>query len=205
MLNTQQINLELIVNGDPVSERVAPDTSLIELLRLTLGLTGTNQGCDTAQCGACTVLVDGQAIKSCNVLALQMQGRAITTIEAPTLHIMQQVFIDHGALQCGYCTSGMIMRAVAMVHERVAIDEHAVALALGGNLCRCTGYHNIVQAVMQGLTILRASQHLRGIIDTDRLDHTNGLEGELDVSGIHSTYGEHNEKHKTIKTNQGSL
>jgi aerobic carbon-monoxide dehydrogenase small subunit len=205
VLNTQQINLELIVNGDPVSERVAPDTSLIELLRLTLGLTGTNQGCDTAQCGACTVLVDGQAIKSCNVLALQMQGRAITTIEAPTLHIMQQVFIDHGALQCGYCTSGMIMRAVAMVHERVAIDEHAVALALGGNLCRCTGYHNIVQAVMQGLTILRASQHLRGIIDTDRLDHTNGLEGELDVSGIHSTYGEHNEKHKTIKTNQGSL
>jgi xanthine dehydrogenase iron-sulfur cluster and FAD-binding subunit A len=118
---------------------------------------------------------------------------------------MQKAFIDHGALQCGFCTSGMIMRAVAMVHERVAIDEHAVALALGGNLCRCTGYHNIVQAVMQGLTILRASQHLRGIIDTDRLDNTNGLEGELDVSGIHSTYDEHDEKHKTIKTNQGSL
>ncbi len=155
MLNTPQIDLELIVNGEPVSQQVAPDTSLIELLRLTLGLTGTNQGCDTAQCGACTVLVDGLAIKSCNVLALQMQGRAITTIEAPTLHLMQQAFIDHGALQCGYCTSGMVMRAVAMVNERVAIDEHAVAQALGGNLCRCTGYHSIVQAVMQGLRQMR--------------------------------------------------
>jgi carbon-monoxide dehydrogenase small subunit len=194
VITTHQFKLELQVNGKQVAQLVAPDTSLIELLRLDLGLTGTNQGCDTAQCGACTVLVDGQAIKSCNVLALQMQGRAITTIEglnlnpAPTgtervttqatqatqttqtvhqahhapesnksqpLHIMQQAFIDHGALQCGYCTSGMIMRAVAMVHERVAIDEHAVALALGGNLCRCTGYHNIVQAVMQGLTKLR--------------------------------------------------
>ena len=230
MSNAHQFKLKLQVNGKQVSQHVAPDTSLIELLRLDLGLTGTNQGCDTAQCGACTVLVDGQAIKSCNVLALQMQGRVVTTIdglnlaptgtehlttqatqtahdanEAPTLHIMQQAFIDQGALQCGYCTSGMIMRAVAMVHERVAIDEHAVALALGGNLCRCTGYHNIVQAVMQGLTILRASQHLRGIINTDRLDHTNGLEGELDVSGIHSTHDEHDEKHKTIKTNQGSL
>jgi aerobic carbon-monoxide dehydrogenase small subunit len=184
MSNAHQFKLELQVNGKQVSQHVAPDTSLIELLRLDLGLTGTNQGCDTAQCGACTVLVDGQAIKSCNVLALQMQGRAITTIEAPTLHMMQQAFIDHGALQCGFCTSGMIMRAVAMVHERVAIDEHAVALALGGNLCRCTGYHNIVQAVMQGLTILRTSQHLRG---------------------IHSTHDEHDEKHQTIKTNQGSL
>ncbi len=188
MITTHQFKLELQVNDKKVSQHVVPDTSLIELLRLDLGLTGTNQGCDTAQCGACTVLVDGQAIKSCNVLALQMQGRAVTTIEglnlnpAPTgtervttqatqtvhqphhatdankaqpLHIMQQAFVDHGALQCGYCTSGMIMRAVAMVHERVAIDEHAVALALGGNLCRCTGYHSIVQAVMQGLTILR--------------------------------------------------
>lgn len=150
-----KIDLELIVNGEPVSLQVAPDTSLIELLRLTLGLTGTNQGCDTAQCGACTVLVDGLAIKSCNVLALQMQGRAITTIEAPTLQLMQQAFIDHGALQCGYCTSGMVMRAVAMVNERVAIDEHAVAQALGGNLCRCTGYHSIVQAIMQGLRQMR--------------------------------------------------
>jgi carbon-monoxide dehydrogenase small subunit len=186
VLTTHQFKLELNVNNKQVAQHVAPDTSLIELLRLNLGLTGTNQGCDTAQCGACTVLVDGQAIKSCNVLALQMQGRAVTTIEglnlAPTntaslttqatqavhqphyaidankaqpLHIMQQAFVDHGALQCGYCTSGMIMRAVAMLHERVAIDEHAVALALGGNLCRCTGYHNIVQAVMQGLTLLR--------------------------------------------------
>lgn len=186
MLTTDKFKLELQVNDKQVTQHVAPDTSLIELLRLDLGLTGTNQGCDTAQCGACTVLVDGQAIKSCNVLALQMQGRVVTTIEglspAPSgtervtkqatqtvhqahhapesnksqpLHVMQQAFIDHGALQCGYCTSGMIMRAVAMVHERVAIDEHAVALALGGNLCRCTGYHNIVQAVMQGLTRLR--------------------------------------------------
>jgi len=209
MSNAHQFKLELQVNGKQVSQHVAPDTSLIELLRLDLGLTGTNQGCDTAQCGACTVLVDGQAIKSCNVLALQMQGRVVTTIdglnlapsgtervttqstqtahdanEARPLHVMQKAFIDHGALQCGFCTSGMIMRAVAMVHERIAIDEHTVALALGGNLCRCTGYHNIVQAVMQGLTILRTSQHLRG---------------------IHSTHDEHDEKHQTIKTNQGSL
>jgi len=205
VFNTNQFKLELQVNGEQVSQHVAPDTSLIELLRLSLGLTGTNHGCDTAQCGACTVLVDGQAIKSCNVLALQMQGRAVTTIEGlnPTraeplatqairdvhdwpnpantfdtvdsnktlpLHIMQQAFVDHGALQCGYCTSGMIMRAVAMVHERVAVDEHAIAHALGGNLCRCTGYHSIVQAVMQGLgelCQLRELQHLRGIDATD--------------------------------------
>lgn len=161
--------LTLSVNQQTVTQAVQADLSLLALLRQTLGLTGTHQGCDTAQCGACTVLVDGQAIKSCNVLALQMQSRQITTIEGlhqspastdhphlDTLHVMQQAFIEHGALQCGFCTPGMIMRAVAMATERVPIDEHAIAHALGGNLCRCTGYQKIVQAVMQGLRILRA-------------------------------------------------
>jgi carbon-monoxide dehydrogenase small subunit len=153
-------SLSLQVNGQPVRHDVAPSLLLVELLRDTLNLTGTHQGCDTAQCGACTVLADGQAIKACNVLALQMHGRAITTIEglAPAtgeLHVMQQAFSTHHGLQCGFCTPGMVMRAVAMQAESVPALAHAVRDALAGNLCRCTGYEGIVAAICSGLKAMR--------------------------------------------------
>jgi carbon-monoxide dehydrogenase small subunit len=128
-----------------------------------LGLTGTHQGCDTAQCGACTVLVDGAPVKSCNLLALQADGSQVTTIEglAPVddadgpLHPMQQAFGEHHGLQCGFCTPGMVLRAVAMAAEGVPAEPAAVRHALSGNLCRCTGYEGIVAAVCQGLRQMR--------------------------------------------------
>jgi carbon-monoxide dehydrogenase small subunit len=152
--------LQLTLNGQPMSLEVAPSAWLIDVLRDNCQLTGTHQGCDTAQCGACTVLVDGLAVKSCNRLALQTQGRSVTTIEgvAPdehALHVMQQCFTRHHALQCGFCTAGFVMRALAMVHEAVPAEEHAVRAALSGNLCRCTGYEGIVKAVCEGLRLLR--------------------------------------------------
>ncbi len=133
---------------------------LVDLLRDELGLRGTHEGCDTAQCGACTVLADGRAVKSCNVLAAQMAGKQIQTIEsvAPSddaLHVIQRAFSEHHALQCGYCTSGFVMRTLAMVHEDVPADPLAVRQALGGNLCRCTGYEGIVNAVVASLRALR--------------------------------------------------
>ena len=139
----------------------SPADLLIDVLREQCQLTGTHQGCDTAQCGACTVLVNGAAIKSCNRLALQAQGQHITTIEgvahnAADLHVMQLCFSKHHALQCGFCTPGFIMRALSMVHEDIPLTEHAVRHALSGNLCRCTGYEGIVQAVLEGLQMLRA-------------------------------------------------
>ena len=155
------ITLRLTVNTQPVEAVLEePGTLLVELLRDTLALRGTHQGCDTAQCGACTVLVDGRAQKSCNRLALQCAGRSVTTIEgvaAPDapLHVMQQAFSRHHALQCGYCTPGFVMRALAMVDEDVAAEPEAVRQALAGNLCRCTGYEGIVAAVCEGLRILR--------------------------------------------------
>ena len=154
------VPLKLQVNGQPVQASVAPQRLLLELIRDELGLTGTHQGCDTAQCGACTVLVDGQAVKSCNLLALQVQGAQVQTIEglaAPDapLHPMQQAFGRHHALQCGYCTPGMVMRAVAMAAEGVPADEAAVRHALSGNLCRCTGYQGIVRAACEGLQAMR--------------------------------------------------
>ena len=136
---------------------------LVALLREDLGLTGTHQGCDTAQCGACTVLVDGAPVKSCNLLALQADGSQVTTIEglAPaaeadgTLHPMQQAFGEQHGLQCGFCTPGMVLRAVAMAAEDVPAEPAAVRHALSGNLCRCTGYEGIVAAVCQGLRQMR--------------------------------------------------
>ena len=154
--------LSLTVNHHPVTADVAPQTLLVDFVRDHLGLTGTHQGCDTAQCGACTVLVDGQAIKSCNRLALQCAGRSVTTIEglAPSsteLHVMQQMFRKHHGLQCGFCTPGFVLRAVAMVREDVPAEPAAVRHALAGNLCRCTGYEGIVQAIVEGLTLLRGA------------------------------------------------
>lgn len=154
--------ITLGVNGRTVQAELPPQRLLIDLIREDLGLTGTHQGCDTAQCGACTLLVDGAAVKSCNVLVAQVQGCQVQTIEglaAPDapLHPMQQAFGEHHALQCGYCTPGMVMRGVALAAEAVPAEEAAVRLALAGNICRCTGYQGIVRAVCQGMTALRAA------------------------------------------------
>jgi len=148
------VSLALTVNGKPVSAEVDPRTLLVDLLRNTLGLTGTHVGCDTAQCGACTVHLDGEAIKACNVLALQAQGGTVVTIEGiaanGALHPMQAAFKECHGLQCGFCTPGMVMSALDLVARHPNADEKTIREQLAGNLCRCTGYHNIVKAVRQG-------------------------------------------------------
>jgi carbon-monoxide dehydrogenase small subunit len=139
------------VNGKPVSAYVEPRTLLANFLRDTLSLTGTHIGCDTSQCGACTVHVNGRAIKSCTALALQMDGASVTTIEGLAkdgeLHPVQTAFRDQHGLQCGFCTPGMIMSAVDLLNRFPNPDEHTIREELEGNLCRCTGYHNIVAAI----------------------------------------------------------
>lgn len=155
------IPIRLQVNGLPVEVAAPSSTLLVDLLRGNLGLTGTHQGCDTAQCGACTVLVDGAATKSCNVLALQVNGAKVVTIEGleaadGSLHHMQQAFGRHHALQCGFCTPGMVMRGVAMAAEGVPAQANAISKALCGNLCRCTGYRGIINAICEGLQKMRA-------------------------------------------------
>jgi carbon-monoxide dehydrogenase small subunit len=147
--------ITLTVNGKSVSREVAPQTLLSEFIREGLRLTGTHVGCDTAQCGACTVHVDGRAVKSCNMLAVQAAGKAVTTIEGlaaadGTLHPMQAAFRACHGLQCGFCTPGMVMSAVDLVQHHGCHGEAQVREALEGNICRCTGYHNIVKAVQQG-------------------------------------------------------
>jgi len=149
------LSISLTVNGKPVRADVDARTLLVELLRRDLGLTGTHVGCDTAQCGACTVHVDGRAVKSCNVLAAQVQGASVTTIEglaAPdgALHPMQAAFKECHGLQCGFCTTGMVMSALDLVARHPKADEDTIRAELEGNLCRCTGYHNIVKAVQRG-------------------------------------------------------
>ena len=146
------ISLSMTVNGKQVGGEVDPRTLLVDFLRRDLGLTGTHVGCDTAQCGACTVHVDGRAVKSCNVLAAQVQGASVTTIEglaAPdgALHPMQAAFKECHGLQCGFCTTGMVMSALDLVARHPNADEDTIRAELEGNLCRCTGYHNIVRAV----------------------------------------------------------
>ena len=148
------IPIALTVNGQAVRADVEPRTLLVQLLREQLRLTGTHVGCDTAQCGACTVHLDGRAVKSCSMLAVQAQGRAVTTIEglapAGELHPMQAAFRECHGLQCGFCTPGMVMSAIDLVQRNPNADEHAIREGLEGNLCRCTGYQNIVKAVRQG-------------------------------------------------------
>ena len=146
-------SVTLTVNGTERSLDVEPRTLLVHAIREDLGLTGTNVGCDSSSCGACTVLVDGQSAKSCTMFAAQADGAEITTIEGVaaadgTLHPMQQAFHEHHALQCGYCTPGMVMAAISLVEEYPGLDEHGVRHGLEGNLCRCTGYQNIVDAVL---------------------------------------------------------
>ncbi len=151
MLGTQS----LTVNGKTVKADVDPRTLLVEFLRNDLGLTGTHVGCDTGQCGACTVLMNGMAVKSCNILTAQASGANITTIEglaAPdgTMHPMQAAFKECHGLQCGFCTPGMVLSAVDLVNRHPDASEETIRSELEGNLCRCTGYQNIVLAVQQG-------------------------------------------------------
>jgi carbon-monoxide dehydrogenase small subunit len=155
--------VSMTVNGHAVRGAVEARTMLVEFLREQLGLTGTHVGCDTTQCGACIAHVDGLAVKTCTMLALQCEGAAVTTIEglvppgAP-LHPMQAAFREHHALQCGYCTSGMVMIALDIVRRLGDPDEATIREQLKGNICRCTGYHNIVKAISAGARAIAARQ-----------------------------------------------
>ena len=146
-------DVTITVNGREMKGSVEDRTLLVQFLRENLGLTGTHVGCDTSQCGACVVHVDGKAVKSCTMLAVQASGSSVTTIEGlangTELHPVQAAFREHHGLQCGYCTPGMIMTAVDMIERHgSALDEHTVREELDGNICRCTGYHNIVKAIL---------------------------------------------------------
>ncbi len=153
----------MTVNGKPVTADVEPRTLLVQFLRENLQLTGTHIGCDTSQCGACVVHVNGRAIKSCTALALSCEGAKVTTIEGLAsdgqLHPMQEAFREHHALQCGFCTPGMIMSAIDIVRRKGSkLDERTIRDELEGNLCRCTGYHNIVKAVAAGAQAMAKSR-----------------------------------------------
>jgi carbon-monoxide dehydrogenase small subunit len=143
--------LKLTVNGEPYEVFIEPRTTLLSLIRDYLGLTGTKEGCSEGMCGACTVLVDGKAVKSCLVLALQVHDKKVTTIEGLAqggqLHPVQDSFIEHGAVQCGFCTPGMVLTAKAFLDEHQSPTEEDVKFAIAGNLCRCTGYVKIIEAI----------------------------------------------------------
>jgi len=153
------VEVHVEVNGEAHVEDVEPRQLLIYFLRETLGLTGANVGCDTSSCGACTVLLDGRSVKSCTVFALQADGCRVTTVEGletdAGLHPIQRAFHEHHGLQCGYCTPGMMMAAVSLIDEVPDLDEEAIRRGLEGNLCRCTGYQNIVKAVAAAAEELR--------------------------------------------------
>ena len=158
--------LTLTVNGKSMTRDVPPQTLLSEFIREHLRLTGTHVGCDTGQCGACTVHIDGRATKACSMLAVQATGRALTTIEgvaAPdgTLHPMQAAFNQCHGLQCGYCTPGMVMSAIDLVQHHAHGTETQIREGLEGNFCRCTGYHNIVRAVQQGATAMNTMNSMK--------------------------------------------
>ena len=147
------MEIQVTVNGKKFTSDVEPRTLLVHYVREVLNLTGTNVGCDTSSCGACSLHLDGEAVKSCTVLAVQADGSDITTIEGMaaadgTLHPMQQSFMENHGLQCGFCTPGMVMAATSLLKENPNPTEEEVRIGLEGNLCRCTGYHNIVKAVM---------------------------------------------------------
>ena len=151
----------MTVNGNAVTAEVASRTLLVDFLRDQLRLTGTHIGCDTAQCGACTIHIDGRAVKSCNLLAVQADGANVTTIEGladsgDNMHPMQSAFRDNHGLQCGFCTPGMIMSAVDLAKRNPNPTEAEIRKGLEGNICRCTGYHNIVKAVAQGAAGMRS-------------------------------------------------
>ncbi len=148
-----KVQIQLKVNGLSYKKEVEPRRTLLELIREDLELTGTKEGCGLGECGTCTVLLDGKPIKSCITLAVQANGREVTTIEGVeaadgTLHPIQQAFIDHGAIQCGFCTPGMVLSAKALLDEKPKPTEGDVKQAIAGNLCRCTGYQKIVEAIL---------------------------------------------------------
>ena len=152
--------IKMTVNGKPVAAEVAPRVLLVDFIRDTLRLTGTHIGCDTAQCGACTIHMNGNAVKCCNMLAVQADGANIVTIEGiarpdGSMHPMQAAFRDHHGLQCGFCTPGIVMNAIELVKKHPNPSEETVRAGLEGNFCRCTGYHNIVKAVLAGAAAMR--------------------------------------------------
>ena len=154
------ISVAMTVNGQAVTAEIEARTLLVQFLREHLRLTGTHVGCDTGQCGACTIHMNGRAVKACNILAAQAQGAQITTIEgiaAPngSLHPMQAAFKQHHGLQCGFCTPGMVMTALDLVQQHPKPSEEMIRAGLDGNLCRCTGYHNIVKAVRAGAATMK--------------------------------------------------
>jgi len=155
-------HISLTVNGVPRQADVEPRQLLVYFLRETLGLTGTNVGCDTSSCGACTVLLDGESIKSCTLLAVQADGRQVTTIEGLAqdgqMHPLQEAFHRNHGLQCGYCTPGMILAAVSYLKENATPTEEDVRLSLEGNLCRCTGYQNIVKSILDAAETMRGAK-----------------------------------------------
>jgi aerobic carbon-monoxide dehydrogenase small subunit len=160
----EDMRVAITVNGTLHHDAVAPRLLLVHYLRHVCGLTGTHVGCDTTNCGACTVLLDGDSVKSCTVLAVQADGSSVTTIEGlvadgnHTLHPLQEAFWQHHGLQCGYCTPGMIMRGVDLLARTPSPTEQQVREGLAGNLCRCTGYHNIVKAIMSASDTLRSQE-----------------------------------------------
>ena len=158
------ISVAMTVNGKSVSGKVEARTLLVQFLREHLGMTGTHVGCDTSQCGACVVHVDGKSVKSCTMLAVQAEGAKVLTIEglaasADKLHPMQEAFRENHALQCGFCTPGMVMSAIDLVQNNPNPSEHDVREWLEGNICRCTGYHNIVKAVQAGAQAMKGAKN----------------------------------------------
>jgi carbon-monoxide dehydrogenase small subunit len=157
------LSVAMTVNGKAVSGKVEARTLLVQFLRENLGMTGTHVGCDTSQCGACVVHVDGKSVKSCTMLAVQAEGAKVLTIEglapsAEKLHPMQEAFRDNHALQCGFCTPGMVMSAIDMVkRNNYQLDDATVRRELEGNLCRCTGYHNIVKAILAAAPAMKSA------------------------------------------------
>ncbi len=154
--------VSITVNGKPAAADVESRTLLVQMLREKLGLTGTHVGCDTSQCGACVVHVNGRSVKSCTILAVQCQGAAVTTVEGLAtdgkLHPMQEAFRDNHGLQCGFCTPGMLMSALDLVQHNPSPSEREVREWLEGNLCRCTGYHNIVKSIQAGAAAMRGGR-----------------------------------------------
>ena len=152
------INVKMTVNGKPASGSVEGRTLLVDFLRNILNLTGTHVGCDTSQCGACSVHLDGKAVKSCTILAIQVDGSEVTTIEGISkgdkLHPMQEAFRNNHGLQCGYCTPGMIMSGIKLVENNPKISEEEIRKGLEGNICRCTGYNNIVKSIREASAIM---------------------------------------------------
>jgi carbon-monoxide dehydrogenase small subunit len=155
--------LRLTINGEPYEVLVEPYCSLLDLLRDHLQLTGTKKGCDEGDCGACTVLLDGKTVTSCMVLALDARDKDITTVEGlaqgERLHPVQEAFVQYGGVQCGFCTPGLIMSGVGLLRETHSPTEEDVRFALGGNLCRCTGYARVVQAILKAAEAMREEKH----------------------------------------------